>query len=148
METETFLRCANVISQESHCVSEQVGCLIVLDDRIVSVGYNGTPSGYINCEDKFTGPGKEHTLWSQKFEIHAEMNALLYAAKNGISVDGATLYSTLQPCWQCSKNMIQAGVKSVIYAEKYRRIEDEKEDKLKNFLEENGVSIKHVPIDF
>lgn len=147
MKEETFLRCANVISQESHCVSEKVGCLIVLDDRIVSVGYNGTPSGYINCEDMFSSAGKAHSKWSQKFEIHAEMNALLYAAKNGISVDGATLYSTLQPCWQCSKNLIQAGVQKVVFSEKYDRL-DSKEERLNEFLKENGVSIKHVPLEF
>ncbi len=147
MEDQTFLRCANVISKESYCVSEKVGCLIVLDNRIVSVGYNGTPSGYTNCNEKFEGTGRVHTEWSQKYEIHAEMNALLYAAKNGISVDGATLYSTLRPCWQCSKNMIQAGVEKVVYAEEYERLQS-KEEKLRTFLEENGVSINHVPMDF
>lgn len=145
MKDTTFLQVANVIAQESKCVSKKVGCLIVKDDRIVSIGYNGTPAGYLNCNEVHDQRGDVHSAWSQKYEIHAEMNALLYAAKNGISVDGSTLYSTLQPCWQCSKNLIQAGVNRVVFSTKYDRLEED-DEKLQDFLSDNGILVQHKEV--
>lgn len=145
MKDKTFLKVADVISEESKCVSYSVACVIVRDDRIVSIGYNGTPAGYLNCNDVHVHRGDEHSAWSQRYEIHAEMNALLYAAKNGISVDGATMYCTLQPCWQCTKNLIQAGIERVVYSQKYERLEEE-DQKLQEFLSDNGVKSEFVKI--
>ena len=118
-----FMDTATRLAQESHCISLKVGAVIVKDKRIISMGYNGTPTGCDNC-DKLFNDGKftkeEHHKWSLVNEIHAEMNALMFAAKEGIPVNGCTLYVTHQPCDQCMKNIFQSGIKRVVYGEKYR----------------------------
>ena len=104
----------------SKCVSHQVACLIVKDNRIVSSGINGTASGMVNCCDRFN-PKKydkrAHDEFTDAFEFHAEENAVLYAAKIGISIDGATAYCTLEPCFPCLKKLHGAGVRRIVYAE-------------------------------
>ena len=84
-----FIKIAKTIAELSKCVSHQVGCIIVKDDRIISMGYNGTPAKYTNCNEKFSTytSREEHHKWSKTHEIHAELNAILYAAKNGISIE-------------------------------------------------------------
>ena len=115
-------------SAESSCISKKVGCVIVKDKRIISMGYNGTPSDYINCDEHFKDKQwmvqdnlwrQHHHRWSDIHEIHAEMNAIMFAAKNGIPIDGATLYCTLFPCQHCLKNLLQCGIKKVIYRDEY-----------------------------
>jgi dCMP deaminase len=100
-----YMNVAKEIASLSHCVRSKVGALLVKDGNVISFGYNGTPSGMDNCceRDNVTLP---HV-------IHAEVNAVLKAAKTGTSVDGATLYLTLSPCLDCSKLILQAGVKSI-----------------------------------
>jgi dCMP deaminase len=139
---ETFINIASEVAKMSKCVSFQVGAVIVKDDRIISIGYNGTPAGYTNCCDVFPEYNpmtdrEEHHRFSDKFEIHAEMNALLYASKEGISVKDATIYCTHQPCWQCSKNIAQSGIKKIIYLNPYDKIEEPA--LLYDFLEKNNV---------
>ena len=117
-----FLDIASRVARESHCVSLQVGAVIVKDQRIISIGYNGTPADTINCDEAlemgmFDRDG--HHKWSLQNEIHAEMNALMFAVKNGISVNGCVMYVTHQPCDECLKNIHQAGIKEVIYLEDY-----------------------------
>ena len=88
LSDEIFLNIAKEIAKGSKCVSIHVGCVIEKNNRILSTGYNGTPSGYMNCHDHWKGEyTHEHHEWSIKYEIHAEMNALLWAARNGISVE-------------------------------------------------------------
>ncbi|MCK9446387.1 deaminase [bacterium] len=115
-----FLKTAYLLGQESKCVSKKVGAIIVLNGRIVSTGYNGTPPGFINCCDKFPqyNPNvhrEEHHKWSLMYEIHAEMNAIAFAARNDIGIEGAEIYTILQPCDQCLKNIIAAGIKKIYY---------------------------------
>ena len=107
-----FINTAKQISTLSHCVRSKVGAVIVKDGNIISFGYNGTPSGMDNsCEENdVTFP---HV-------IHAECNAILKAAKTGNSVDSSTLYLTLSPCLDCSKLILQSGIKKVIYLNVYR----------------------------
>ena len=125
MKKETFLKIAEAIAEESKCIKLQVGAVIVKDDRIISTGYNGTPSGTPTCQEEFYNTNtpstfsQKHHEWSNIHEIHAEMNAILFAAKNGISTNGATLYCTHEPCDQCMKNIIQAGIIKVIYKYPY-----------------------------
>ena len=112
------------LSKQSKCVSRQVGAIIVRDGRIISTGYNGTISGYKNCCDVFDKDNFDsikHHQWSQKFEIHAEQNAIIQAAKNGISVNGCTCYTNLQPCNLCLLLLIQSGIKEIVYLEEYNR---------------------------
>jgi dCMP deaminase len=107
-----FINTAKQISTLSHCVRSKVGAVIVKDGNIISFGYNGTPSGMNNsCEENdITFP---HV-------IHAECNAILKAAKTGNSVDSSTLYLTLSPCLDCSKLILQSGIKKVVYLNVYR----------------------------
>ena len=114
---------ARILSQESNCISLRVGCVIVKDSRIISMGYNGTVAGAMNCFDAcdIKYRREEHHEWSNSHEVHAEMNALMYAARYGISVNGATLYCTNEPCDQCLKNIIAAGIERVVYDVPYKK---------------------------
>ena len=105
---------ARVWAENSYCVRRQVGALIVKDKMIISDGYNGTPSGFENiCEDEVTGKTKPYVL-------HAEANAITKVAKSANNCDGSTLYITAAPCIECSKLIIQAGIKRVVYCDDYR----------------------------
>lgn len=118
-----FLDVASRLAEESHCISLHVGAVIVRDKRIISMGYNGTPEGLPNCDDQFAKSifkREEHHEWSLINEIHAEMNALMYAAKNGIPVQDCTIYVTHKPCYECMKNISQSGIKRVVYLHDYK----------------------------
>lgn len=123
MKESTFIEIAKVIAKESKCVSLQVGAVIVKDNRIISMGYNGTVSGSINCDKALITEfeREKHSEWSDAHEIHAEMNALMFAAKNGVATEGCTLYCTHEPCDQCLKNIIQSGIKKIIYLYPYKK---------------------------
>ena len=102
----TFMHILFEFSKLSHCVSKQVAAMAVKDGRIISTGINGTAPGYTNCDDIFNKSDFDrelHHQFSNTYEIHAEMNMILYAAKNGISLEGATLYCSMLPCWNCIK---------------------------------------------
>lgn len=135
---ENFMNIAFEFTRASKCVSKQVGALIVKDGRIISTGYNGTPAGYINCNEHWNNEliRDKHHIWAQKYEIHAEMNAILYAAKTGMNVDGATVYCSLEPCGECSKNLIQAGIKRIVYEVSYEYSDTEE---INAFLKAVGV---------
>ena len=110
---ERYLRMARVWAENSYCVRRKVGALIVKDKMIISDGYNGTPSGFENiCEDDM---GK-----TKPYVLHAEANAITKVAKSANNCDGSTLYITAAPCIECSKLIIQAGIKRVIYGREYR----------------------------
>jgi dCMP deaminase len=124
MKTHFFLKTAYLLGQESKCVSKKVGCLVVRDNRNISMGYNGTPAGYENCCDHFINYNpiidrEAHHEWSRIYEIHAEQNAIDFAAKFGLSIDGCDLYSILQPCDECLKSIIAAGIKKIYYMNSY-----------------------------
>lgn len=109
----SYLAMAEVWAKNSYCKRRQVGALIVKDRMIISDGYNGTPSGFENvCEDD-NGLTKPYVL-------HAEANAITKVAKSGNSSEGSTLYVTASPCLECSKLIIQAGIKRVVYHDEYR----------------------------
>ena len=104
---------AGIWSENSYCQRRKVGALIVKDKMIISDGYNGTPSGFENiCED-------EHGV-TKPYVLHAEANAITKIARSNNNADGATLYVTDSPCIECSKLIIQAGIKRVVYAREYR----------------------------
>lgn len=109
----SYIEMAQVWARNSYCKRRQVGALIVKDKMIISDGYNGTPSGFENiCEDE-NGVTKPYVL-------HAEANAITKVAKSGNSSEGGTLYVTSSPCIECSKLIIQAGIKRVVYKDEYR----------------------------
>lgn len=108
-----YLRMARIWAENSYCKRRQVGALVVKDKMIISDGYNGTPSGFENvCEDE-EGITKPYVL-------HAEANAITKLARSGNNSEGSTLYVTASPCIECAKLIIQAGIRRVVYAEKYR----------------------------
>ena len=108
-----YLRMARIWAENSYCKRRQVGALVVKDKMIISDGYNGTPSGFENiCED-------DNNV-TKPYVLHAEANAITKLARSENNSDGATLYVTASPCIECSKLIIQAGIRRVVYAEKYR----------------------------
>ncbi|MCI6551721.1 MAG: dCMP deaminase family protein [Prevotella sp.] len=108
-----YLRMARIWAENSYCRRRKVGALVVKDKMIISDGYNGTPSGFENvCED-------EHQL-TKPYVLHAEANAITKLARSSNNSDGSTLYVTASPCIECAKLIIQAGIKRVVYGEKYR----------------------------
>ena len=110
---QRYLDMARIWAQNSYCQRRQVGALVVKQGMIISDGYNGTPSGFENvCEDE-TGVTKPYVL-------HAEANAITKLARSSNNSDGATIYITASPCIECAKLIIQAGIKRVVYGEKYR----------------------------
>jgi dCMP deaminase len=126
-----YLKMSEMWATNSHCKRTQVGCLVVKNKSIISDGYNGSPSGFPNqCEDE-----NNVTL---PYVLHAETNAITKLAKSTNSSDGATIYVTLSPCFECSKLIIQAGIKRVVFKELYR-----KTDSIK-FLHEAGIEIVRI----
>ncbi|NLN14083.1 MAG: CMP deaminase [Tissierellia bacterium] len=114
---EYFMEIAELVASRSTCDRAFVGCLLVNDDnRIISTGYNGSISGQPHCDDIGHTMRDGHCIAT----IHAEMNALIYCAKEGISVKGCTAYVTHFPCLNCTKALIQAGIKKIYYKYDYR----------------------------
>ena len=111
-----YLRMARVWAENSYCKRRKVGALVVKQKMIISDGYNGTPSGFENICEEENGITKPYVL-------HAEANAITKLARSGNNSDGSTLYVTASPCIECAKLIIQAGIKRVVYGEKYRLIE-------------------------
>ena len=110
---ERYLRMAHIWAENSYCNRRKVGAIIVKDKMIISDGYNGTPAGFENiCED-------ENNV-TKSYVLHAEANAITKVSKSHNSSEGATLYVTTSPCMECSKLIIQAGIKRVVFDEKYR----------------------------
>nr|WP_089819534.1 dCMP deaminase family protein [Kaistella treverensis] len=129
-----YLEMAAVWSRLSYCKRKQVGALIVKDRMIISDGYNGTPSGFENCCEDDNGK----TQW---FVLHAEANAILKLAGSTQSAKGATLYLTLSPCKECSKLILQAGIRKVVYIDEYSD-----EDGIE-FLKNHGIELLRVSHD-
>ena len=110
---QRYLEIARIWAKNSYCTRRQVGALVVKNNMIISDGYNGTPSGFENvCEDD-NGITKPYVL-------HAEANAITKLARSSNNSEGATIYITASPCIECAKLIIQAGIKRVVYGEKYR----------------------------
>ena len=144
LSDRNFLNIARELASASKCVSKQVGAVIVKDGRILSTGYNGTPAGYVNCSERWDGAyTPEHHEWSKTYEIHAEMNAIIWAARKGIPVEGATIYVTLEPCSECSKNVIASGIKRIVYDKPYEHTHSEV---ISKFIKDNGVVIERLSL--
>lgn len=128
-----YLRMAGIWSENSYCERRKVGALIVKDKMIISDGYNGTPAGFENvCEDNDGN--------TRPYVLHAEANAITKVARSNNSSEGATLYVTASPCMECSKLIIQSGIRRVVYSELYR-ISDGLD-----LLRKAGVETVYVPV--
>ena len=153
-----FMKIAHLVSERSTCAKIKVGAVLVKDKRIISIGYNGVPSKHEHCIDYFKKYFdkhyssrfenfehylkselflEEHKKWSEEHELHAEANAIAFAARNGINVNGSTLYITHSPCFACSKLIIQSGVDLVCYEIEY-------DQKALLFLAKSAVRVKRI----
>ncbi len=137
-----FMKMADFIGSWSSCYQEnrQVGAVIVKDKRIITTGYNGAPSGVKSCKEKGECLRKKLNIASGTrlescYAVHAEQNAIAQAAKLGVSVDGATIYVTHQPCTICTKMIINSGIKKVVYRNGYP------DEFSKVLLDEAGVAL-------
>ncbi|WP_428898117.1 dCMP deaminase [Parelusimicrobium proximum] len=141
-ENKLFIEIATLLAEQSTCCRMHVGAVLVKENRIISMGFNGVPSKQMHCEDFFRKEYDDafkdkyasfeefiksaefkdiHGKFSNENELHAEQNAILFAAKNGIATQGASMYVTFSPCVNCAKAIIIAGIKKVYYKEKYDR---------------------------
>ena len=131
---ERYRRMARSWAENSYCKRRQVGALVVKDKMIISDGYNGTPTGFENvCED-------ENNV-SKTYVLHAEANAITKLARSSNNSDGATIYITASPCIECAKLIIQAGIKRVVYGEKYRLTDGIE------LLERAGIEVKLMEVE-
>ena len=129
-----YLRMARIWAENSYCRRRQVGALVVQDKMLISDGYNGTPSGFENiCEDE--------SGTTFPYVLHAEANAITKLARSSNNSDGATLYVTASPCIECSKLIIQAGIRRVVYAEKYRLTDGV------DLLEKAGIKVEYKALE-
>lgn len=125
---------AHIWAENSYCVRRKVGAIIVKDKMIISDGYNGTPSGFPNICESEQGSTFPYVL-------HAEANAITKVARSNNSSEGSTLYVTASPCMECSKLIIQAGIKRVVFSDLYRITDG------LDILREANVEIVHIPYE-
>jgi dCMP deaminase len=138
---EYFMNLATVVASRSNCVKRMVGALVVADRRVISTGYNGTPRGVRNCNEggcpRCNGGAEAGTRLDECLCSHAEENAITQAAYHGVSVRGATLYTTFSPCLMCTKMTINAGIQEVVYGTSFPL-----EDVSSSLLREAGIKVR------
>jgi dCMP deaminase len=132
---EYFMNIATVVASRSTCPRKYVGAVIVREKTILSTGYNGSIRGMPHCSDVGHMMENDHCVAT----IHAESNAILQAAKNGVMIDGATVYVTASPCWNCFKQIANAGIRRIVYGEFYR------DERIFSVSERLGIELLHLP---
>ena len=139
---QAYMRTAEIFAECSTAVRAKVGAIIVKDDRIISIGYNGMPSGWDNVCENFVGfdNGGKERLNTKPEVLHAETNAIAKLAKSTESGDGATLFITHSPCLDCAKLVYQSGISSVYYRDHYR------DDAGIEFLKKSGVKVEKLDV--
>ncbi|MEA5138086.1 deoxycytidylate deaminase [Arcicella rigui] len=139
---DIFMDLAVNLAQRSHCVKAQVGAVLTKDTRIISIGYNGPPAGTHNCDIEFPREGCERdSKGSCSLALHAEQNAILYAVKNGSSIEGSTIYVTLSPCIACARVIYTMKVAKVVYLNSYAEYKGIPKDEGVEFLKKFGVEV-------
>lgn len=139
---DIYMDLAVNLSKRSHCVKMKVGSVIAKDTRIVSLGYNGPPAGTHNCDEVWPESGCPRSeKGGCSLALHAEENAIIYASKNKVSLEGSTLYVTLSPCLPCARMIFSMGIKKVIYLNSYAEYKGFKSDEGVDFLTKFGVSV-------
>ncbi len=134
-----FMGFATLAAQRSSCLRRKVGAVLVKDNQVLSTGYNGAPSKIGHCDERGCIRSEHNIPSGQRHELcrglHAEQNAIIQAAKHGVSIRGATLYCTTFPCIICTKMLINAGIKKIYYAEGYS------DELSRQMLEESNVDV-------
>lgn len=134
MTLETYISIVKALGKNTKCKRKEVGAILLKNDRIISTGYNGLPSGSDDTVCNTRCKGCDLT-------VHAEMNAILFAAKHGISTQDSTLFVSWSPCLNCAKHIINAGITQVIFLSKYDKPEG---DEALHLLFEHGISVAEV----
>ncbi|MBI2655103.1 cytidine/deoxycytidylate deaminase family protein [Candidatus Woesearchaeota archaeon] len=132
-----FMNIAKEVASRSTCDRKHVGALIVRDKTILSTGYNGSIRGMPHCDDIGHMMEDNHCVAT----IHAETNAILQAAKNGVMIDKAEVYITASPCWPCFKMLANAGIKKIYYGEFYR------DERIFDVAKRIGIELMHIPVE-
>lgn len=127
---------AQVVASRSTCQRKYVGAVVVRNRTILSTGYNGSIRGMPHCTEVGHMMEADHCVAT----IHAEANAIIQAARNGVMIEGATLYVTASPCWNCFKQAANAGIVRICYAEFYR------DDRIFSVSETLGIELAHLPL--
>jgi dCMP deaminase len=130
-----FMNIANVVASRSTCPRKYVGSVVVRDKTILSTGYNGSIRGMPHCTEAGHMMENDHCVAT----IHAEANAIIQAAKNGVMIDGATIYVTASPCWNCFKMIANSGIRRICYGEFYR------DDRIFQVAQTLGIELHHIP---
>lgn len=139
---EIYMELAENLAMRSHCVKAKVGAVLTKDTRIISLGYNGPPAGTHNCDEVWPDVGcPRDSKGSCSLALHAEQNAILYAAKSNISIEGSTLYVTLSPCISCARVIFTIGIKKVYYLNSYADFKGLQSDEGVDFLRKFGVEV-------
>ena len=131
---EYFMRIAEEVASRATCDRKHVGAVIVRDKSILATGYNGSIRGLRHCDEDGHLMEDGHCVRT----IHAEANAIIQAAKNGVMIDGATIYVTASPCWTCFKQIANAGIRRIVYGEFYR------DDRIFSVAERLGMELLHI----
>ena len=140
---EIYMELAQNLAHKSHRVKTKVGSVLTKDTRIVSLGYNGPPAGTHNCDEEWPEVGcPRDSKGSCSLALHAEQNAILYASKNGVPIEGCTIYVTLSPCLPCARIIFTMGIKKVIYLNSYAEYKGIGKDEGVEFLKQFGVQVE------
>lgn len=140
---DIYMELAVNLAKRSHCIKRHVGAVLTKDTRIISIGYNGPPSGTHNCDEEWPSSGcPRDSKGGCSLAIHAEQNAILYAVKNNTSVEGSTLYITLSPCLACARIIFSTGIHRVVYLNSYAEHKGISKDEGVDFLQTFGVDCK------
>lgn len=139
---DIYMELAMNLSKKSHCVRAKVGAVLTKDTRIISLGYNGPPAGTHNCDEEWPETGcSRDSKGSCSLALHAEQNAILYAAKNKVSMEDSTLYVTLSPCIACARVIFTTGIKKVYFLNSYADFKGLPIDEGVEFLRKFGVEV-------
>jgi dCMP deaminase len=139
---DIFMDLAINLAKKSHCIKAQVGAVLTKDTRIISIGYNGPPAGTHNCDSEYPTEGcPRDSKGSCSLALHAEQNAILYAAKNGANIEGGTIYVTLSPCLACARIIFSMKIKKVIFFKSYASYKGIASDEGVDFLRKFGVEV-------
>jgi dCMP deaminase len=145
---DIYMELAINLSKKSHCVKAHVGAVLTKDTRIISVGYNGPPAGTHNCDEEWPGVGcARDSKGSCSLALHAEQNAILYATKNNVSLEGSTVYVTLAPCIACARVIYTVGIKKVMYLHSYAEMKGLPTEEGADFLRKFGVEVIRYKIN-
>ncbi len=146
---DIFMELAVNLAQKSHCIKRRVGAVLTKDTRIISIGYNGPPADTHNCDEEWPQDGcPRDSKGSCSLALHAEQNAILFAVKNGTSIENSTLYVTLSPCIACARVIFSMKIKKVIFLKSYASYKGIPSDEGVDFLRKFGVEVNQYQGDF